>query len=93
MEVVLLWLDELEDWILIAPLLWWRLRPCCLAVGLLCALLIPLTGVSPRVAATAVALSVVAAASVALWLLELCLFALFRRRKTPCGEPAMATNA
>lgn len=93
MEVVLLWLDDLEDWILIAPLMWWRLRPCCLAVGLLCALLIPLTGVWPRLAALAVALSVVATSSVALWLLELCVFTLFRRRRTRCGEPALATNA
>lgn len=79
MEVVLLWLDELEDCLFMAPLVWSRLRPSCLRIGLGAALMIPFSEVWPPIAVSDTACCAVAAASVGVWLLGSCASAWARR--------------
>jgi hypothetical protein len=70
MEVVLLWLDDLDDVLFSAALLWGRLRRVVLQVGLAAAL--ALAGSELAAIATqqwATALSGIAAASVGAWFL------------------------
>lgn len=79
MEVVLLWLDDFEDFLFIAPLVWSRIRPSCLRIGLGAALMIPLSDLWLPAAAPELALWAVAAASLGLWLLGSCASACVRR--------------
>ena len=80
MEVVLLWIDDLDDLVFLFVSSWMRLRRVCLQVGLLAAFL--LAGVelytSSAVTWTPM-LAVVAGASVALWTAGAMLFAVARR--------------
>jgi hypothetical protein len=68
-EVILLWLDELDDVVFVLASLSFRLRQRCLQIGLMSAL--TLVGVELVVEAPkwASALASVAGASVAVWLL------------------------
>ena len=69
MEVILLWLDDLDDVVFVLASLSYRLRQRCLQIGLTAALTlvgIELVVVAPKWAA---ALAAVAGASVALWCL------------------------
>jgi len=69
MEVVLLWLDELDDWLFAGALLWERLRTGALKVGLTAA--VGLAGCELFAAGIRAgwvpALAAVALASVGLW--------------------------
>jgi hypothetical protein len=69
MEVVLLWLDELDDFVFAGALVWERLRRWCLQVGLLAAVMLAASELTRTAALWAPALAGVAASSVALWLL------------------------
>jgi hypothetical protein len=69
MEVVLLWLDDLDDVVFSAALLWGRLRRVLLQIGLAAALALAGCESWPSGERWAVPLSAVAAASVAAWLL------------------------
>lgn len=85
MEVVLLWLDDLEDWIFASLSVWPRVRRLCLQLGLLSALSIPLADVSSE---GALALSGVAAASVISWLLALWAPLLGGSARLDCADAA-----
>jgi len=78
LEVLLLWLDELDDVVFVLASLSHRMRHRCLQVGLAAAL--SLVGVELVVEAPrwASALASVAGASVALWLLVVLAFAVQR---------------
>lgn len=67
MEVVLLWLDDLDDLLFSAALVWERLRRRILQVGLAAALGLAGAELSATATEWAAALSSVAATSVAAW--------------------------
>ena len=69
MEVVLLWLDDLDDLVFSLALKWEQLRRAVLSVGLVAALAVASCELSLIATALTPALSVVAAASVAAWFL------------------------
>ncbi len=80
MEVVLLWLDDLDDAFFFAALLWERLRRIVLQIGLAASL--ALAGSELAMVATtewAAVLSGIAAASVAAWFLGAALRAVYYR--------------
>ena len=68
MEVVLLWLDDLDDALFCVALAWERLRRLVLQVGLASALLFAAGELAAIATAWTGALSYVAAASVVAWL-------------------------
>jgi CHASE2 domain-containing sensor protein len=68
MEVVLLWLDDLDDALFSIALVWERLRRAVLLVGLASAILLAAAEVAARATAWSPAFSGVAAASVIAWL-------------------------
>ena len=68
MEVVLLWLDDLEDLLFMIPAVWERLRWRCLQLGLIAALSLAGIESSQILLHWAPTLAGVAAASVAIWL-------------------------
>ena len=67
MEVVLLWLDDLDDALFCVALAWERLRRLVLQVGLASALLVAATEIAAFATAWTPAFSYVAAASVVAW--------------------------
>ena len=67
MEVVLLWLDDLDDMVFTVASRWEQLRRAVLTVGLLAALAVASCELSLVATELTPALSVVAAASVAAW--------------------------
>ena len=67
MEVVLLWLDELDDVVFTLALKWEQLRRSVLRVGFVAALAVAACELSLIATELTPALSVVAAASVAAW--------------------------
>ncbi len=69
MEVVLLWLDDLDDAVFTLALKWEQLRRSVLRVGLVAALAVASCESSLIATELTPALSVVAAASVAAWFL------------------------
>ena len=79
MEIVLLWLDDLDDVLFSAALVWERLRRGVLLVGL--AASVALAGSELAAVATqwATALSGIAAASVCAWLLSALLSVFYYR--------------
>jgi hypothetical protein len=68
MEVVLLWLDDLDDALFSVALAWERLRRAVLQVGLASAVVFAATEVFALATQWTHALSYVAAASVVAWL-------------------------
>jgi hypothetical protein len=68
-EVVLLWLDDLDDIVFTLALKWEQLRRAVLSVGLVAALAVATCEVSLVATELTPVLSVVAAASVAAWFL------------------------
>jgi hypothetical protein len=79
MEVVLLWLDDLDDVTFVLVSLWARLRRICLAVGLLAAFVLVACELSMAGTYWSLALAAIACASVALWTSGALLPALVRR--------------
>ena len=69
MEVVLLWLDDLDDLLFSAALVWERLRTAVLRVGLVASGGVAAAELSAFATQWAPALAVVAAVSVSAWLL------------------------
>ena len=67
MEVVLLWLDDLDDMVFSLALKWEQLRRSVLRVGFVAALALATCELSLIATELTPALSVVAAASVAAW--------------------------
>jgi hypothetical protein len=88
MEVVLLWLDDLDDVLFTAALVWERLRRIVLQIGLAAAF--ALAGSELLAIATRwwPAFSGIAAASVGAWLLGATLRAIYYRRAG--GSPVAA---
>jgi CHASE2 domain-containing sensor protein len=70
MEVVLLWLDDLDDLVYSAALAWERLRRLCLRLGLLSACALAGCELSLAAIQWTPTLAIVAATSVAVWLLS-----------------------
>jgi hypothetical protein len=69
MEVVLLWLDDLDDVLFSLALAWERLRPALLQIGLAASFALAGSELSATATQWAPAFSGVAAASVGAWLL------------------------
>jgi hypothetical protein len=88
MEVVLLWLDDLDDALFTAALVWERLRRAVLQVGLASASALALAEQVALAARWAPALACVAAASVAAWLAGALLRAYYYRGTDRSAMPA-----
>jgi len=80
MEVVLLWLDDLDDVLFSAALVWERLRRIVLQIGLGAAFALAGSELSATATHWWPALAGIAAASVAAWLIGVTLRALYYRR-------------
>ena len=87
MEVMLLWLDDLDDLLFSVALVWERLRTALLQIGLAASSGVAGSELSAIAAHWAPALAVVAAASVSVWLLGAAFHA-FHYRET--GSPLNA---
>jgi hypothetical protein len=79
MEVVLLWLDDLDDVVFSAALVWERLRRLCLQVGLVAAFALAGSELSATATQWWAAFAGVSAASVGAWLLAMALRAFYYR--------------
>jgi hypothetical protein len=79
MEVVLLWLDDLDDLLFSAVLVWERCRTIVLQVGLVASWGVVGVELSAFATPWAPALAIVAAASVSTWLLGAAFHALLYR--------------
>lgn len=80
MEVVLLWLDDLDDVLFTAALAWERLRRVVLQIGLAAAFALAGSELSATATQWWAAFTGVAGASVGAWLLGATLRALYYRR-------------
>jgi hypothetical protein len=89
MEIVLLWLDDLDDFVFVFVAFWARLRRLCLQVGLLASFLLAGCELSVTAAMWSPALAGIAGSSVALWTSGALLF-LLGRRIAP--KPALARS-
>ena len=81
MEVVLQWLDDLDDLVFGLALLWEPLRRRVLLIGLAAALLLGAAPIGPILRLSDAALAVTALGSVLLWLIALLLGAATRRAR------------
>ena len=88
MEVVLLWLDDLDDVLFTAALVWERLRRTLLQVGLASASALAVVEQAAIAAHWAPALAYVAAASVVAWLAGALLRAYYYRGADRSATPA-----
>jgi CHASE2 domain-containing sensor protein len=79
MEVVLLWLDDLDDALFSVALAWERLRRLVLQVGLASALVVAAIEIAAFATAWTPAFSYVAAASVVAWVVGTLLRVLYYR--------------
>ena len=70
MEIVLLWLDDLDDLVFSGALAWEPLRRLCLQIGLAASLTLAVCELSAYAGAWAPQLAGVAASSVGIWLLS-----------------------
>jgi CHASE2 domain-containing sensor protein len=70
MEVVLLWLDDVDDALFSAALLWERLRRACLQAGLLAACTLTVCELYLAAATWTPILAAIAMASVGVWLVS-----------------------
>jgi hypothetical protein len=87
MEVVLLWLDDLDDVLFSVALVWERLRRGVLSVGLASALALAGSELSAIATQWAPAFAYLAAASVGAWFVGVALRAVYLR------EPGRSLNA
>ena len=87
MEVVLLWLDDLDDVLFTLALDWERLRRLVLKVGLLASFGVAASDLCALAAEWALGLCYVAAASVSAWFLGALLRAFYLSEK---GRPSTA---
>ena len=88
MEVILLWLDDLDDLLFSVALVWERLRRALLQVGLAASFGVAGSELSAIATQWAPALAVVAAASVSAWLVGAAFYALFyRETSSPLTTP------
>jgi hypothetical protein len=67
LEVVLLWLDDLDDLVFVAASRWEQLRRTVLKIGLVAAVAVAVCEISLLATQLTPALSIVAAASVLAW--------------------------
>lgn len=88
MEVVLLWLDDLDDVFFTLALVWERLRRTVLGVGLLSAFALAVSELSATATQWAPAFSYVAAASVGAWFAGAALRAFYYRESSRLPAPA-----
>jgi hypothetical protein len=79
MEVVLLWLDDLDDALFCVALAWERLRRLVLQVGLASALLVAAAELAATATAWTPAFSYVAVSSVVAWLVGTVVRAFYSR--------------
>jgi hypothetical protein len=79
MEVVLLWLDDLDDLMFVLVAIWASLRRFCLQVGLFAAFLLACCELSMTAATWSPALAGIAGSSVAMWAAGALLFLIARR--------------
>ena len=79
MEVILLWLDELDDLAFVLLSFWERFRRLCLQIGLLASLTLAGCEISVTASGLSPALAGVAGSSVVLWGLGALLFLASRR--------------
>jgi CHASE2 domain-containing sensor protein len=79
MEVVLLWLDDLDDALFSMALVWERLRRAVLAIGLASAFALAASELSAIATHWAPAFSYIAASSVAAWFAGAVLRAFYHR--------------
>jgi hypothetical protein len=87
MEVVLLWLDDLDDLVFVAVAFWARLRRFCLQIGLIAAFTFAGCELWATSAEWSLALAGIAASSVVVWTAGALLVLLARRLDPP---PALA---
>ena len=80
MEVVLLWLDDLDDVLFSVALVWERLRRVVLQIGLAAAFALAGSELSATATHWWLAFTGIAAASVGAWLLGASLRAVYHRR-------------
>lgn len=80
MEVVLLWIDDLDDVLFSMALLWERLRRIVLQIGLAASIALAASELSAIATEWAPAFSRVAAGSVGAWILGAALPAYYYRR-------------
>jgi hypothetical protein len=88
MEVVLLWLDDLDDALFSVALAWERVRRGVLQVGLASAIVVAASELSAIATAWTPAFSVVAAASVVAWFVGTLVRALHLREARRYLTPA-----
>jgi hypothetical protein len=88
MEVVLLWLDDLDDALFSVALVWERLRRVVLQVGLVASFALAGAELSAIATEYSPAFSVVAAASVAAWMLGAGCRVLYYRETNDSLTPA-----
>jgi hypothetical protein len=88
MEVVLLWLDDLDDVLFSLALVWERLRRTVLTVGLSSAFALAAADLTVIATQWAPILSYVAAASVGVWLAGAALRAFYYRDSRRSPAPA-----
>lgn len=67
MEVVIQWLDEVDDWVFAAAFLWRGLRRLCLGFGFLAAIALLVAASRPEAAALWPAFAAIAVLSIAVW--------------------------
>lgn len=67
MEVVLLWLDDLDDLVFVAAAFWTRLRRFCLQIGLFAAFMLAGSELSMMAADWSLAFAGIAGSSVVVW--------------------------
>jgi hypothetical protein len=79
MEIVLLWLDELDDFVFVITTFWERTRALCLQLGLLAAMGLAACELTVEAACWSPALASVAFSSVVVWSSGALLTALVRR--------------
>ena len=88
MEVVLLWLDDLDDALFSTALVWDRLRRLLLQIGLAAAFALAGSELAAIATQWWLAFTAVAAASVGAWLLGATLRAVYHRRADGSPTPA-----
>lgn len=71
MEIFAQWLDDLDDFVLALPLLWGRVRCCCLELGLAAALALVASGSAAPPLWVMAGMAGLATGSVAIWLAAL----------------------
>jgi hypothetical protein len=87
MEIILLWLDELDDVVFVLTAFWERSRALCLQVGLVASVGLAGCEVTEQAARWSPALAGIACSSVFVWSTGAMLTSLVRRMKV---NPALA---